>query len=86
VLRIIFGNKREAVTEGLRKQHNVGLLELYSSPYITRLIASRSMRWALPEACMENVKYILVHNFIGTSEAERDKSRDITVDWKKILK
>jgi hypothetical protein len=63
VLRIIFGTKREAVTDGLRKQHNDGLHDLYSSPYISRLIPSRSMRRALPEACMENWTYILAHNF-----------------------
>jgi hypothetical protein len=42
VLRRIFGPKRDGVTGGWRKLHNV---ELYSSPSTLRMIKSR-MRWA----------------------------------------
>jgi hypothetical protein len=41
VLRRIFGPKREGVTGGWRKLHN-----LYSSPSIIRIIKSRRMRLA----------------------------------------
>jgi hypothetical protein len=40
VLRRIFGPKRDEVTRGWRKLHN-----LYSSPSIIRIIKSRRMRW-----------------------------------------
>jgi hypothetical protein len=45
VLRIIFGPKRDEVTEGWRKLHNEKLHNLYSWPSIIRIIKSR-MRWA----------------------------------------
>jgi hypothetical protein len=46
------------------------------------------MRWAVPEACMQDWKYILVHNFIIISDSEIDQSRDLKVQvgWKIILK
>jgi hypothetical protein len=46
VLRRIFGSKRDEVTGGWRKLHNVELHNLYSSPSIIRMIKSRRMRWA----------------------------------------
>jgi hypothetical protein len=46
VLRRIFGPKRDEVTGGLRKLHNVQFHDLYSSPCIIRKIKSRRMRWA----------------------------------------
>jgi hypothetical protein len=46
VLRRIFGPKRDEVRGGWRKLHNEELLNLYSSPSITRMIKSRRMRWA----------------------------------------
>jgi hypothetical protein len=45
-LRRIFGPKRDEVTGGWRKLHNVELHNLYSSPSIIRVIKSRRMRWA----------------------------------------
>jgi hypothetical protein len=45
VLRI-FRPKRDEVTGGWRKLHNEGLLDLYSSPSIIRIIISRRMRLA----------------------------------------
>jgi hypothetical protein len=41
VLKRIFGPKRDEVTGGWRKLHN-----LYSSPSIIRMIMCRRMRWA----------------------------------------
>jgi acyl-coenzyme A synthetase/AMP-(fatty) acid ligase len=46
VLRRIFEQKRDEVTEWWRKLHNEELHNLYSSPSITRMIKSRRMRWA----------------------------------------
>jgi len=46
VLRRIFGPKRDEVTGKCRKLHNEELYDLYSSPYIIRVIKSRRMRWA----------------------------------------
>jgi hypothetical protein len=46
VLRRIFGPKRDGVTAGWRKLHNVELHDLYSLPSIIRIIKSRRMRFA----------------------------------------
>jgi hypothetical protein len=46
LLKRIFGPKRDEVTEGWRKLHNVELHNLYSSPSIIRMLKSRSIRWA----------------------------------------
>jgi hypothetical protein len=46
VLRRIFGPKRDEVTGEWRKLHNGELNDLYSSPYIVRVIKSRRMGWA----------------------------------------
>jgi hypothetical protein len=45
-LRRIFGRKRDEVTGGWRKLHNKELLNLCSSPRITRMIKTRRRRWA----------------------------------------
>jgi hypothetical protein len=46
VLRRIFGPKTDDVIGGGGKPHNEELLNLYSSPNITKMIKSRRMRWA----------------------------------------
>jgi hypothetical protein len=46
VLRRIFGLKRDEVNVGLRELHNEELHNLYSSPYIIKMLKSRRMRWA----------------------------------------
>jgi hypothetical protein len=46
VLRRIFGPKRDGVTGGWRKLHNVELHDLYSSPSIIRIINLGKMKWA----------------------------------------
>jgi hypothetical protein len=53
VLRKIFGPKRDEVTGEWRRLHNEELNDLYSSPNITRVIKSRTMRWAGRVARME---------------------------------
>jgi hypothetical protein len=50
VLRKIFGPKRDEMTGGWRKRHN--LYNLYFSPNIIRMIKSRRMRWAGDVALM----------------------------------
>jgi hypothetical protein len=52
VLGIIFGPKRGEETEEWRKLHNEELNDLYSLPYIFRMIKPRRMRWAGHVACM----------------------------------
>jgi hypothetical protein len=46
VLRRIFGSKRNYVRGGSRKLHNEELRNLYSSPSITEIMMSRTIRWA----------------------------------------
>jgi hypothetical protein len=57
VLRRIFGPKVDEVTGGWRKLHNEELHNLYSSPNITRMIKSRSMRWVGHVARMGERRY-----------------------------
>jgi hypothetical protein len=64
----IFGPKRDEVTRGRRKLYNEELLNLNSSPNISRMIKSRRMRCAGHVACMRakrNVYRILVGNREG---------------------
>jgi hypothetical protein len=46
VLRRKFGPKGDEATGEWRKLHNLELNDLYSSPYIVRVIKSRRMRYA----------------------------------------
>jgi hypothetical protein len=74
VLRRIFGPKRDGVTGGWRKLHNVELHNLYSSPSIIRIIKARRMRWAGHVARMgekRNVYGLLV----GKPEGKRPLGR-----------
>jgi len=52
VLRRIFGPMRDEVTGEWRRLHKEELNDLYSSPYMVRVIKSRRMRWAGYVACM----------------------------------
>ena len=52
VLRRIFGPRKDEVTGERRKLHNEELNDLYSSPYIVRVIKLRRMRCAGHVACM----------------------------------
>jgi hypothetical protein len=45
VLRRVFGPNRDEVTREWRKLHNEELNDLYSLPYIVRVVQSRRMRW-----------------------------------------
>jgi hypothetical protein len=60
VLRRIFGLKREEVTGGWRKLHNMELHKLYSSPNIIVVIKLRRMRWVghgRNEKCIQNFSW-----------------------------
>ena len=43
---MLFGPRRDEVTEEWRRLHNEELNDLYTSPNIVRVIKSRRMRWA----------------------------------------
>ena len=76
VLRRVFGPKRDEVTEEWRKLHYEELNNLYSSPYISRVIKSRRMRWAGHVARMgggRGVYRVLVGKPDGKSPLERPK-------------
>jgi hypothetical protein len=53
-LRRIFAPKRDEVTGGWRKLHNVELHKLCSSPSLIRMIKSRRVRWTGTVARMGN--------------------------------
>jgi len=46
------------MAEGWRRVHTKEPHNLYTSPYITRVIKSRKMRWAKQAACMGDKKCI----------------------------
>ena len=52
VLRRILGPKRDEIRGEWRKLHNEEHNDLYSSPYIFRVIKSRRTRWAGQVACI----------------------------------
>jgi hypothetical protein len=53
MLRKIFGPKREKVREGFKNLHTEEFHDLNSSPDITRVVKSRTIRWVGHVACME---------------------------------
>jgi hypothetical protein len=77
VLRRIFGPKRNGVTGGWRKLHNVELRGLYSSPSIIRIIKLRRMRWERHVARMEgkrNVYSVLVRKPEGKKTTRKTET------------
>jgi hypothetical protein len=58
VLRRIFGPKRDGVTGGWRKLHNVELLKLVPLPSVLRIIKLKKIRWARHVVQMGRVPYI----------------------------
>ena len=56
VLKKVFGPKRDEVTGEWRTLHNEELSNLYSLPYIVRVVKSRRMRWAGHVACMGDIR------------------------------
>jgi hypothetical protein len=62
-------DKRDEVTEELRKLHNGELHNLYSSPGIIRQIKSRRMRWAGHVARMDEGRDVYTV-LVGKSEGK----------------
>jgi hypothetical protein len=56
VLRRTSGPNRVEVAGGCRRLHNAELHNLYTSPYITRVIKSRRVRWVRHVARMGSEK------------------------------
>jgi hypothetical protein len=78
VLRKIFWPKRDEVTGEWRKFHNKELHDLYSSPYIVRVIRSRRMRWTGHVARMgeeRDVYRVLMEKSEGKRPLERPRRR-----------
>jgi len=73
-LRIVFGPKRDEVTEEWRKLHNEELRDLYSLPNIVRVVKSRRVRWAGHVARMGQGRG--VHSvMVGKPEGKRPLGR-----------
>ena len=73
-MRRVFGPKRDEVTGEWRKLHNEEPNDLYSLPYIVRMVKSRRMRWAGHVARMgedRGVNRVLV----GTPKGKRPLRR-----------
>ena len=74
VLRRAFEPKRDEATEEWRKLHNEELSDLYSLPYIVRVVKSRRMRWAGHVARMGQERG--VHRvLVGKPEGKRPLGR-----------
>jgi hypothetical protein len=72
VLRRISGQKRNEVTVGWRKLHNVELHNLYSLPSTITMIKSRRMRWAGHVAQMGEKIYKKHIQYLCESKKETD--------------
>jgi hypothetical protein len=84
VLRSVFRTKRDEVTGGWRKLHNVDLHSLYSSTNIIWMIKSKRMRWAGHVErmwVMRNAYKFFVGKPEGKKPLERSRHR-----WEVILK
>ena len=74
VLRRIFGPRRDEVTEEWRRLHKEGLIDLYSTPNIVRVIKLRRMRWAGHVARMGEEKGVY-RLLVGKPEGKRPLGR-----------
>jgi hypothetical protein len=76
ILRRIHGPKREVVRGGWRRLHNVELHNLYTSPYISKVIKSRKTRVVGRVARMKEMRkgYKV---FVGKSEGKNPLSTKI---------
>jgi hypothetical protein len=79
----IFGPKSDEVTGEWRKLHKEELHNLYSSPYIVRVIKSKRMRWAGHVARMGRKEACIV--FWWVNPRERDHWGDPGLDGRIIL-
>jgi len=83
VLRRIFWPTRVKGTGEWRKLHEV-LNDLYSSPYIIRVITSRRMRWARHEAHMGQRRG--AYRILVVHLREIDNLENPSIDGRKILR
>jgi len=83
VLRIIFGPRRDEVTEEWRRLYNEELNDLYISPNIVPVIKSRRMRWAGHVAHMGEER-VCIGSLWG-NRREGDHCGDLGVDGWIIL-
>jgi len=90
VLRKIFGPNRDEVTGEWRKLNNEELNNLYSSPYIVRVIKSRRMRWAGHVACIgdrRGIYRVLVGQPVGKRPLGRprhEREDNINMDFQEV--
>ena len=84
VLRRIFGPRRDEVTGDWRRLHNEEINDLYSSPYIVRVIKSRRIRWAGHVARMGEEWEGVYRVLVGKPEGRRPLG-DLGVDGWIIL-
>jgi hypothetical protein len=84
VLRKIFRPKGDEVAGEWRGLHKEELYDLYSSPYIIRVIKSRRMRWAGHVASMKERGEMHTEFWWGDLK-EEDNLEDRTTDGKIIV-
>ena len=73
-MRRIFAPRKDEVTGEWRRLHNEELNDLYSSPYIVRVIKRRRMRWAGHVACMGEERGVY-RVLVGKPEGRRPLGR-----------
>jgi len=83
MLRKVFGSKREEVRAAVRNLHTEEFHELNSSPDITWVVKSRTIRWVGDLACMG--KRDICSVLVGKPE-ERRHLEDLSIHWSIILK
>jgi len=84
VLRRIFGSEKDEVTRERRKLHNEELSDMYSSPYIFRVIKSRRMRWVGHVARMGERRGVY-RILVGKPEGKRPLGR-LRRRWEENIK
>jgi hypothetical protein len=82
VLKIIFGPKRDEVTEDWRRLHNKQLDALHSSPNFIRVNKSRILRWAVHVARIGRRE--VLRGFWWENQSEGNHFEDRGVDGDNI--
>jgi len=88
-MNVLFGPRRNEVKGEWRRLHNEELNDLYSSPYIVRVIKPRGMRWAGHVARMDKESGVY-RVLLGKPEGKRPLGRprrgwvDIRMDLQEV--